>query len=148
MPDRVSALIAERRQLERDLAEAKKALAMGGGTASPADEIKEIAGVKFLGKVLNGVAAKDLRGLIDDAKKKMGSGVAVFIGVNDGKAALVIGVSDDLKGRVSAVDLVRVGAQAVGGKGGGGRPDMAQAGGPDGAKAADAIEAIEQAIAS
>ncbi|GJL95147.1 MAG: alanine--tRNA ligase [Hyphococcus sp.] len=148
LPDRVSALIAERRQLERDLAEAKKALAMGGGTATPADEIKEIAGVKFLGKVLDGVAAKDLRGLIDDAKKKMGSGVAVFIGVNDGKAALVIGVSDDLKDRVSAVDLVRVGAEAVGGKGGGGRPDMAQAGGPNGAKAADAIEAIEKAIAS
>ena len=95
---------------------------------------------------LEGVAAKDLRGLIDQTKKKIGSGAVALIGVNDGKAALVVGVTDDLKDRLSAVDLAKAGAEAVGGKGGGGRPDMAQAGGPDGAKAGDAVEAIAIAI--
>jgi alanyl-tRNA synthetase len=146
LPTRIEALIAERKKLERDLAEAKKQLALGGGGAAKEDEIIEIAGVKFIGRVLDGVAAKDLRGLVDQAKKKMGSGVAAFIGVNDGKAALAVGVTDDLKDRLSAVDLVRAGAEAVGGGGGGGRPDMAQAGGPDGARAADAIKSIERAL--
>ncbi len=146
LPGRIEALAAERKKLERELAEAKKQLALGGGGAKPADEFTEISGVKFIGKVLDGVAAKDLRGLVDQAKSAMGSGVAAFIGVNDGKAALAVGVTDDLKDRLSAVDLVRVGAEAVGGKGGGGRPDMAQAGGPDGAKAGEAIKSIEQAI--
>ncbi|VAV96206.1 Alanyl-tRNA synthetase, partial [hydrothermal vent metagenome] len=132
----------------RDLAEAKKQLALGGGGEARDDDVREIAGVKFTGRVLEGVAPKDLRGLVDAAKKKMGAGVAVFIGVNDGKAALAVGVTDDLKERLSAVDLARVGAEAIGGKGGGGRPDMAQAGGPDGANAAKAIKSIEQAIAS
>ncbi|GJL91569.1 alanine--tRNA ligase [Hyphococcus sp.] len=147
LPIRVEALVAERKKLERELAEAKKQLALGGGSASADDEITEIGGVKFVGRVLEGVAAKDLRGLIDQAKQKMGSGVAAFVGVNDGKAALAVGVTDDLKARLSAVDLVRAGAEAIGGKGGGGRPDMAQAGGPDGANAAAAIKSIEQAIA-
>ncbi|MBB5519419.1 alanine--tRNA ligase [Amphiplicatus metriothermophilus] len=148
LPARIEALVAERRKLERALAEAKKQLALGGGGASPADDIVEVAGVKFLGKVLDGVAAKDLRGLVDQAKKTLGSGVAAFVAVNDGKAALAVGVTDDLKERLSAIDLVRAGAQAVGGAGGGGRPDMAQAGGPDGAKARDALKAIEGAIAA
>ncbi|WDI30356.1 alanine--tRNA ligase [Hyphococcus flavus] len=147
LPARIEALVAERKKLERDLAEAKKQLALGGGGgAKPADEVIEIAGVKFIGKVLDGVAAKDLRGLVDQAKQTIGSGVAAFIGVNEGKAALAVGVTDDLKDKLSAVDLVRAGAEAVGGKGGGGRPDMAQAGGPDGARAAEAIKSIEQAI--
>ena len=147
LPARIEALVAERKKLERDLTEAKKQLALGGG-GGPAkeDEIADIGGVKFIGRVLDGVAAKDLRGLVDQAKQKMGSGVAAFIGVNDGKAALAVGVTDDLKDRLSAVDLVRAGAEAVGGGGGGGRPDMAQAGGPDGARAAEAIKSIERAI--
>ena len=143
---RVEVLIADRKRLERELADAKKALALGGGGQSPADDVQEIAGVKFSGRVLDGVAPKDLRGLVDAAKNKLGAGVAAYIGVNDGKAALAVGVTDNLKDRLSAVDLVRVGAEAMGGKGGGGRPDMAQAGGPDGAKAADALEAIAKQI--
>jgi alanyl-tRNA synthetase len=103
--------------------------------------------VKFLGKVAEGLAAKDLKGMVDDAKKSLGSGVAVFVAVNDGKAAVVVGVTDDLVGRFSAVDLVQKAAAAVGGKGGGGRPDMAQAGGPDGAKAADAVAVVKAALA-
>ncbi len=148
LPARIEALVAERKKLERELAEVKKQMALGGGGAASSqdDEVAEIAGVKFMGRVLEGVAAKDLRGLVDQAKKKMGSGVAAFIGVNDGKAALAVGVTDDLKDRLSAVDLVRAGAETVGGKGGGGRPDMAQAGGPDGAKAAEAIKSIESAL--
>ncbi len=148
LPARIEALVADKKRLERDLAEAKKKLALGGGAAAPADEIIEIKGVKFMGRVLDGVEAKDLRGLVDQAKQKMGSGVAAFIGVSDGKASLAVGVTDDLKTKLSAVDLVRAGAEAVGGKGGGGRPDMAQAGGPDGAKAGEALRAIEGAIAS
>jgi len=148
LPARVEALVAERKKLERELSEAKKQLALGGGSGASADEdIVDIGGVKFVGRVLEGVAAKDLRGLIDQAKQKMGSGVAAFVGVNDGKAALAVGVTDDLKDRLSAVDLVRAGAEAIGGKGGGGRPDMAQAGGPDGANAAEAVKRIEKAIA-
>ncbi len=146
LPARIEALVADRKKLERELSEAKKQLALGGGAGAQEDEIAEIAGVKFIGRVLEGVAAKDLRGLVDQAKKKMGSGVAAFIGVNDGKAALAVGVTDDLKERLSAVDLVRAGAEAVGGAGGGGRPDMAQAGGPDGSRAAEAIKSIERAL--
>ncbi len=148
LPARVETLVAERKRLERELAEAKKRLALGGGGGGqPADEASEINGVKFIGKVLEGVEAKDLRGLIDQAKKQLGSGVAAFVSVADGKASLAVGVTDDLKDKLSAVDLVRAGSRAIGGQGGGGRPDMAQAGGPDGAKAADAIRAIENAIA-
>jgi alanyl-tRNA synthetase len=96
--------------------------------------------------VLQGVAAKDLRGMVDEAKKSLGSGVVAYIGVTDGKAALTIGVTADLAGKISAVDLVRAGAAVIGGQGGGGRPDMAQAGGPDGAKADEALAAIREAL--
>ena len=145
LPNRIEALIAERKKLERELADAKKQAAMGGGAQE--EPVRDIAGVKYVGRVLEGVAPKDLRGLIDQTKEKIGASVVVaYVGVNDGKAALAIGVSDDLKDRLSAVDLVRAGAEAVGGKGGGGRPDMAQAGGPNGANAAAAIDAIEAAI--
>lgn len=138
---RVAALVEDRKRLEKELAQAKKQLAMGGGTSDgPAHE--DVNGIAFLGQILDGVSAKDLRGLIDAAKKKIGSGVAVMIAVNDGKAAVAVGVTDDLSARLSAVDLVKIAATAVGGKGGGGRPDMAQAGGPDGDQAKDAVVAV------
>ena len=146
LPLRIEALVAERKKLERALSEAKKSLALGGAAAADAGGSREIAGVNYVGRVLEGVAPKDLRGLVDDAKKKLGSGVVVYIGVNDGKAAVAVGVTDDLIASVSAIDLVRAGAAAMGGKGGGGRPDMAQAGGPDGGKAKEALNAIEQEI--
>ncbi len=148
LPARIEALVAERKKMERELADAKKALALGGGGGSSEEPARDIAGVKFTGRVVDGVAPKDLRGLVDAAKKKMGDGVAAYIGVNDGKAALAVGVTEDLAKRLSAVDLVKAGAAAVGGKGGGGRPDMAQAGGPDGSKADAALAAIEQEIAA
>ncbi|WP_203292004.1 alanine--tRNA ligase [Maricaulis parjimensis] len=147
LPSRVSSLLEERKKLERQLAEAKKQLAMGGGGGAAPAGPEEIGGVKFIGRVVEGVGGKDLRALIDEAKSQMGSGIAAFIGVNEGKAALAVGVTDDLTGSHSAVELVRAGSAAVGGKGGGGRPDFAQAGGPDGSKAADGLEAIKAALA-
>jgi alanyl-tRNA synthetase len=142
---RVAALLDERRKLERELAETKKALALGGGAAAgPADD--EVGGVKFSGQVLEGLDPKDLRGLLDAAKSRLGSGVAAIIAINDGKASIAAAVTDDLVGTVSAVDLVRAGVEALGGKGGGGRPDMAQGGGPDGAKAAEAIAAVRAVL--
>lgn len=146
--ERVAALVDERRSLERELAEAKKQLALsggGGGAAPAADE--EIGGVKFSGQVLHGLDPKDLRGLLDQAKQRLGSGIAAICAVNEGKAAFAAAVTDDLTGRFSAVDLVRAGVEALGGKGGGGRPDMAQGGGPDGDKADAAIAAVRALIA-
>jgi alanyl-tRNA synthetase len=145
---RVEALVEERRKLERELTEAKKKLALGGGSAGGEDDVREVSGVKYLGKVVTGVEPKDLKSLADEGKKSLGSGVVAFIGVSpDGKASAVVAVTEDLTSRLSAVELVRRASEALGGKGGGGRPDMAQAGGPDGAKAADAIEAVAGAIA-
>ncbi|MFS2318236.1 alanine--tRNA ligase [Maricaulis sp. D1M11] len=148
LASRVTALMDERKKLDRQLAEAKKQLAMGGGgSAAPAGP-EEIGGVSFIGRVVEGVGGKDLRGLVDEARTSMGaSGVAVFIGVNDGKAALAVGVSADLHERFTAVDLVRAGSAAVGGKGGGGRGDFAQAGGPDGSRADEALAAIKAVLA-
>ena len=143
---KVAALNEERRGLERELAEAKRKLAMGGGGAAPAGP-EEIGGYKLIARVAEGVGGKDLRGLVDEAKTSLGSGIAVFIGVNEGKAAVAVGVTEDLTDKVSAVDLVRVAAAEVGGKGGGGRPDMAQAGGPDGSKAEAALEAVRKTLA-
>ena len=145
VPARVAALLEERKKLEKELAEARRAAATGGGSA--ADDVKEVGGVKYSGRVIEDMPAKELKGLADDIKNQIGSGVVALIAVNDGKASLVVGVTDDLTADKSAVDLVRVGAAAVGGKGGGGRPDMAQAGGPDGDNAADALAAIEAALA-
>jgi alanyl-tRNA synthetase len=147
---RVAALVDERRKLERELAEAKKALALagasgGGAAAAPADE--QVGGVTFSGQVLDGMDPKELRGLLDQAKARMGSGVAVIVAVNDGKASIAAAVTEDLVGTVSAVDLVRAGVEALGGKGGGGRADMAQGGGPDGSKAAEAIAAAKGVLA-
>ncbi|WP_412545697.1 alanine--tRNA ligase [Maricaulis sp. MIT060901] len=147
LPARVAAMQGERKTLERQLAEAKKQLAMGGGGGAAPTGPEDVNGTKFIGRVVEGVGGRDLRGLVDEAKSSMGSGIAVFIGVNDGKAALAVGVSDDLASTFSSVDLVRAGSAAVGGKGGGGRPDFAQAGGPDGSKAEAALAAIKSVIA-
>ncbi|MFN3456759.1 MAG: alanine--tRNA ligase [Novosphingobium sp.] len=145
---RVSALMEERKKLERELAEAKKALALGGGAAKAENADEEVGGVKFSGQVLDGLDPKELRGLLDQAKQRLGSGVAVIVAVNEGKASIAAAVTEDLVGKVSAVDLVRAGVEALGGKGGGGRPDMAQGGGPDGTKAVDAIAAAKAVLAA
>ena len=149
VPARVKSLLEERRKLERELADARKKLAMGGGGQAANDSgaaVEEINGVKFSGRVLDGVPAKELKGLVDDIKKQIGSGVVAVVSNTDGKASLVVGVTDDLTGKLDAVALVRAGSEAVGGKGGGGRPDMAQAGGPDGTKADEALAAIKAAV--
>ncbi len=143
---RVAALVEERKALEKELSEARKQLALGGGAASgPADE--DIGGVKFSGQVLDGLNPKELRGLLDEAKSRLGSGIAAAVAVNDGRAAFAVAVTDDLTQQHDAVALVRVGVEALGGKGGGGRADMAQGGGPDGDKADEAIAAVRAAIA-
>ncbi|PIW27840.1 MAG: alanine--tRNA ligase [Rhodospirillales bacterium CG15_BIG_FIL_POST_REV_8_21_14_020_66_15] len=151
VPGRVEALVEERKRLERELAEARKKLALGGGSASggkPGNggDVKDLGGIKFAPRLLDGVPAKELKGMADELMKTLGSGVVALVSVTEGKANVVVGVTEDLTGRMSAVDLVRAGSAAVGGKGGGGRPDMAQAGGPDGAQAGKAIDAIEAAI--
>jgi len=145
---RVEALVDDRRKLERELSDAKKKLALGGGaSAGPADEKETVAGVGFMGKAVSGVSPKDLKPLADAGKTSLGSGVVVFVGSGeDGKGSVVVGVTDDLTARFSAVDLVRVASAALGGQGGGGRPDMAQAGGPDGSKGPDAIAAVKAAM--
>ncbi len=145
--DRVDALMEERRKLEREVAELKKQVALGGGGQQAAAK-EEVGGVAFSGRVLDGVSPKDLKGIADEMKRELGSGVVALVATGDGKAAIVVGVTDDLTGNHSAVDLVRAGSAALGGKGGGGRPDMAQAGGPDGTRASDAINAVKAALAS
>jgi alanyl-tRNA synthetase len=143
--ERLASLIEERRKFERDLSDARKKLAMGGGTAESA--IRQVNGVNFLGRSVSGVEMKDLKSLADEAKKQVGSGVVAIIGLGeDGKAGLVVAVTSDLTARFNAVDLVRIGSEMLGGKGGGGRPDMAQAGGPDGTKADAALATIEAAL--
>jgi alanyl-tRNA synthetase len=153
VPARIAALMEERKRLERDLAEARKKLALGGGASvsngsAGAPGVREVGNVKLLARSVEGIEMKDLKSLADDGKKQLGSGVVAIVGVTgDGKAGVVVGVTKDLTSRFNAVDLVRVASEALGGKGGGGRPDMAQAGGPDGARANAALTAIEKAIA-
>jgi alanyl-tRNA synthetase len=144
--DRVVSLMEERKRLEREVSDLTRKLAAGGGGSGAPQEAKEIAGIKFASRVLDGVSPKELKPLADQLKTQLGSGIVAVIAVNDGKASLVVGVTDDLTQRFDAVSLVRAGAEAMGGKGGGGRPDMAQAGGPDGAAAATAVAAIEAAL--
>ena len=146
LPDRIQSLMEERRRLERELADTRRKLAAGGGGSN--DAAKDIGGIKLASRVLDGVPAKELKATADDLKQKLGSGVVALVAVNEGKASIVVGVTDDLTGRYSAVDLVRAGSEALGGRGGGGRPDMAQAGGPDGGAAQAAISAVEGAIAA
>jgi alanyl-tRNA synthetase len=147
-PERLAALVEERRRLEREAADLRRKLAMGGGGGS-AEEIREVRGVKYLAKVLRDVPAKDLKPLVDEARKRVGSGVVAFVAVDkDERASLIVGLTPDQVGTRNAVDLVRAGAAALGGKGGGGRPDMAQAGGPDGGQAEAALAAVEAALAA
>ena len=149
LPARVASLMDERRKMERELADLRRQVAMGGGAKGDgAGETKDVGGVKFAARVVEGLPAKDLKPMADELKKQVGSGVVVLIASNDGKASIVVAVTEDLTGRFSAVDLVRVGAEALGGKGGGGRPDMAQAGGPDASLADAAVEAIEKTLAA
>ena len=149
LPARIAALLDERRRLERDLADAKKKLAMGGAAKAggEANGVRTIGDVKLLARAVSGIDMKDLKSLADEGKRQVGSGVVAIVGVTDeGRAGIVVGVTDDLVARFNAIDLVKKGAEALGGKGGGGRADMAQAGGPDGAKAEAALAAVEAAL--
>jgi alanyl-tRNA synthetase len=147
VPARIAALVEERRRLERELADAKKQLAMGGGgTKSEGPAPEEVGGYKFLGQVVEGFDPKGLRAAVDDMKKRLGSGIGVLVAVNDGRASVAVGVTDDLAGQVSAVDLIKAAVAALGGQGGGGRPDMAQGGGPEGSKAGEALGAVKDAL--
>ncbi|HEU5285192.1 MAG TPA: alanine--tRNA ligase, partial [Sphingomicrobium sp.] len=151
VPARVSALVEERKRLERELAEAKKALALGGsvgsgGGKSDAPAPEQVGGHAFLGQVVEGLDPKGLRAAVDTMKQRVGSGIAALVAVNDGRASVAVGVTDDLASQVSAVELVKAAVAALGGQGGGGRPDMAQGGGPDGSKADEALSAVRGAL--
>ncbi len=151
MPARITALVEERKKLERELSEARKKLAMGGGgtanATSGAAGVRDVGGIKLMARSVEGIEIKDLKSLADQGKKQLGSGVVALVATSgDGKASVVVGVTPDLVTRFSAVDLVRKASEVLGGKGGGGKPDMAQAGGPDGAKAGAALDAIAAAM--
>ena len=147
VPARIASLVEERRRLERELADAKKQLAMGGGSAKAAGpEPERVNGHQFIGQVAEGFDPKGLRAAVDDMKKRLGSGIGVLVAINDGRASVAVGVTDDLAGQVSAVELVKAAVATLGGQGGGGRPDMAQGGGPDGSKAKEAIAAVKDAL--
>ncbi|RYY25124.1 MAG: alanine--tRNA ligase [Sphingomonadales bacterium] len=150
VPARVAALVEERRKLERELADAKKALALsgagGGGGASAPSGPEEVAGVNFIGQVIDGLDPKELRGAVDEAKGRIGSGVVALVAVNEGRASVAVGVTQGVPH--NAVDLVKAAVAALGGQGGGGRPDMAQGGGPDGSKGAEALAAVRAALES
>jgi alanyl-tRNA synthetase len=147
VPARIVSLVEDRKRLERELADAKKHLAMGGGGAKsdgPAPE--DVNGHKFLGQIVEGFDPKGLRAAIDEMKKRLGSGIGALVAVNEGRASVAVGVTDDLAGHVSAVELVKAAVATLGGQGGGGRPDMAQGGGPDGSKAQEALDAVKGAL--
>ncbi|MGO9756679.1 MAG: alanine--tRNA ligase [Roseiarcus sp.] len=145
---RLEALLEDRKKLERELADARRKIAMGGGGGSRQGEaVREVGGLKLYARAVSGVEMKDLKSMADEAKLAIGSGVVAIVALaEDGKASVVVAVTADLLPRHSAVDLVRVASATLGGKGGGGRPDMAQAGGPDGAKAEAALDALEAAL--
>jgi alanyl-tRNA synthetase len=145
VPQRVVALLDERRRLERELAEAKKALALGGGAKQEAGP-EQVNGRAFVGQLIEGLDPKGLRSLVDENKARIGSGVVALIAINDGRASVAVGVTDDLSSSINAVDLVRTAVAVLGGQGGGGRPDMAQGGGPDAAQASAAMAAIRAAL--
>ena len=145
--ERVAALVEEKRRLERELADTRKKLAMSGGAGDAGDGLREIGGVKLMARIVEGLNPKDLKGLADEAKGQIGSGIVVLVNASeDNKAAIVVGVTGDLTDRFNAVDLVKVGSEVLGGRGGGGRPDMAQAGGSDASQAEAAVTAIAQAL--
>jgi alanyl-tRNA synthetase len=146
VPARVAALVDDRKRLEKELADARKALAMGGGSKSEAAGPEQVGGRAFLGQVVDGLDPKSLRSEIDALKQRLGSGVAALVAVNEGRGSVAVGVTDDLAGQVDAVELVKAAVAALGGQGGGGRPDMAQGGGPDGSKAEEALSAVRDAL--
>jgi alanyl-tRNA synthetase len=147
--DRVDALETQRRRLEKELADAKQKLALGGGAGAAAPMLEEVGGVKFDGKVVEGVSAKDMRPLVDAARKRLGQGgVVAYAAVNEGKASIAIALTPDLVGRFDAAMLARQAVTAMGGQGAGGKPDFAQGGAPDGAKAADGVAAVKAALAA
>ncbi|WP_374526362.1 alanine--tRNA ligase [Sphingopyxis sp.] len=149
VPARVAALAEQLRKAERELADARKALAMGGGAGAAAGPaIEQVGDTAFLAQVVDGLDPKELRGTVDGLKKQVGSGVAMLVAVNDGRASVAVGVTDDKVASHSAVDLVKAAVAALGGQGGGGRPDMAQGGGPDGKAADDAVAAVIAALAA
>jgi alanyl-tRNA synthetase len=144
---RVEALEAQRRKLERDLAQARQQLALGGGASGAPPAGEEVAGVKFDGRVIEGVSAKDMRPLVDQARKRLGSGVVAYAAVNEGKASIAVALSPDLVGRFDASALARAAVAAMGGQGAGGKPDFAQGGAPDGARAPEGVAAVRAALA-
>ena len=144
VPTRLETLVEQTRRQERQIADLQKKIATGGGAA----EVEQVNGVKLAARNLGEVPARDLKGLADAIGKQIGSGVVALVSTADGKASIVVGVSSDLTGKISAIDLARTASAAVGGKGGGGRADMAQAGGPDGSRADEALAAIRGALAS
>jgi alanyl-tRNA synthetase len=152
LTDRLGQLVEERRRMERELADAKRRLALAGprgevGGEGDGEGVRQVGEVKMLTRTVRGISLKELRGLADDGKKKLSSGIVAIVGVSEeGKAGIVVGVTDDLTQRYNAIELVKIGAEALGGKGGGGRPDMAQAGGADGGKAEAALAAVAEAV--
>ena len=146
VPNRIKTLQDERKQMQNEIAELRKQVAMGG--TGGGSDTETVNGVPFLGQILTDVPGKDLRGLIDEHKNRMGSGAIVLISGAGGKAAIAAGVTDDLTSTLSAVDLVKAAAEALGGKGGGGRPDMAQAGGPSAENAEAALNAVRKILES
>ena len=148
VPARVEAVQTQARRLERDLAEARKQLALGGGGAG-ASSVEDVAGVRFDGKVVEGVSPKDMRPLVDEARKRIGqAGVVAYAAVNEGKASIAVALTPDLVGRFDAAQLARAAVAAMGGQGAGGKPDFAQGGAPDGARAADGVAAVKAALAA
>lgn len=145
---RIETLVDERRKLERELAEAKKQLALGGGSTQNADDIQQIGNTKFLPIFTVNLGNNELKGLVDQGKIRVGSGIVAVANTSGGRASLTVGVTSDLTTHFNAVDLARIGSEVLGGKGGGGRPDMAQAGGPDASKAEAALKAIKDAVAA
>ena len=148
LPARVDALQTERRQLERQLVDARKQLALGGGAGEGASAVEEIAGTRFEGRVLDGVNAKDLRGIATEALKRLGSGVVAYAAANDGKAAIAVALTPDLTDRFDATHLARVAVAAMGGAGAGGKPEFAQGGAPDGSKAGEGVKAVRDDLAA
>jgi alanyl-tRNA synthetase len=147
VPGRIEALIGERRSLERELADAKRKLALGGGGGAAASTVEEINGVKLDARLLDGVPPKDLRGVVDDARKQLGSGVAAYVSTNEGKAAIAVALTPDLVGKLDAAALARAAVMAMGGQGAGGKPDFAQGGAPDASKAQAGLDAVRAALA-
>ena len=145
VPARVEALDAVRRSLEKQLADAKRQLALGGGSGG-SNEPEDIGGIKLIARVLDGVDGKGLRPVVEDFRKQVGSGVVALIGVTDGKAAVAVAVTDDLTGRLNAADLARAAVLAMGGQGAGGKADFAQGGAPDGSKGLEGLAAVKAAL--